>query len=125
VTGLIHGFESRWSDQLFSLRFSAKDFRPEYDGMQTVARSTSVGFVEQVHNLPQVLRREPRVDRRRLRLLAEPSPASFKRRDTRQTHGERAASSGPVARRLHRAAVKLDKTTDDSESDSQAASDAL
>ena len=46
--------------------FSRKDFRPGWEGMETLARRTSVLLVEQVHDLLQILRREPRVDRRRL-----------------------------------------------------------
>jgi hypothetical protein len=38
----------------------------------------------------------------------------------RQAHGERAARAWAVARRLYGTAVKLDKTTDDSQSDPQA-----
>jgi len=45
--------------------------------------------------------------------------------NTQQTHGERAALPCAIARRLYGAAVKLDKTADDSQSDPQAAANAV
>ena len=47
------------------------------------------------------------------------------RRDTRQAHGERAALSMSVTRRLHRAAVTFDKTTNEGQPDAQSGSIAI
>jgi hypothetical protein len=49
------------------LKFSENDFRPGSDRMETArVRCTSVFLAEQVHHFLQILRRQARIDGRRL-----------------------------------------------------------
>ena len=62
-----HGFESRWGHHSDLVKVLRERFpsRVGRDG-NPLGRCTSVFLIEQVHDLLQILRREPRVDRRRL-----------------------------------------------------------